>query len=71
MKWIKINLTENQIKEIEEAESKIEKIQLLKRLQCVKLKNDGWKHKKLAKFFRVCIDTITNWLKVYVEEGVQ
>ncbi len=71
MDWIKISLTEKQIKEIKETEKQIKKVQLLKRLQCLKLKNEGWKHEKLAKFLGVCIDTITNWLKAFNKDGIK
>jgi len=71
MDWIKICLSDKEIREIENAEKQIQKPQLLKRLQCIKLKNKGWKHKEISKFLGVCIDTITNWLKVFSQKGIQ
>lgn len=66
MEWYKVSLTKKQLKGLNRVELKIEKVQLLKRVQCIKLKNEWWKNSKLASFFWVCIDTITNWIKAYL-----
>ena len=68
--WNKILLSEKQIKELKEAKKQTDKTQLLKRLQCIELKNKKWRHEDLAKFFDVCMNTITNWLKSFLEGGV-
>lgn len=70
MEWIKIKLTEKDLTEIENAEKQVKNLQLLKRLQCIKLKNEGWKHKQMTKFFGISVNTITNWLKAYQEGGI-
>ena len=71
MEWFKIRLTSQDLEEIKNAEKQVTNLQLLKRLQCIKLKNEGWKHDQLKDFFGVCIDTITNWLKAYKQGGIQ
>lgn len=68
--WIKISLSEGQRSEIENAERQVRSIKLLRRLQAVKLKDEGWKHAKLCKFFGVNKNTITNWLKAYKKGGI-
>lgn len=70
MEWVKISLSEADLKEINNAEEQVKKLQLLKRLQCIKLKNEGWKHKKLAQFFSVTVETISHWLRAYKKGGV-
>lgn len=65
MKWHKVTLSEKELSDIKQKEKEITKVQLLKRLQCLKLKNNNWKNNDLSEFFWVCIDTITNWLKAY------
>ena len=70
MEWRKINLTEKQKAEIREAELRIKKPQLVRRLQCLKLKNKGWKHKEVAEFLNVTIATVSTWIKVYHKEGL-
>lgn len=69
--WVKINLTESELAEIRNTEQQVRKTQLLKRLQCLKLKNEGWKHDKLSEFFGVTQNTISNWLKAYKTGGVK
>ena len=71
MNWYKINLSSIELKEIENKEKNIKKIQLLKRLQVIKLKSQQWKNKDLSKFIWVSINTITNWIKAYKEGGIE
>lgn len=68
--WLKILLSDKEKAEIKNAKKQTNKTQLLKRLQCIELKNKQWKHKDLAEFFGVCMNTITNWLKAFTEGGV-
>ena len=70
MDWIKISLTPQQKEEIRNAERQINKKPLLKRLQCLRLKDKGWKHEEVADFLDVSIGSITNWLKAYRDGGV-
>lgn len=70
MKYIKIELTKEQKKQLNKAEKKVSNTQLLKRIQCVKFKDMGWTNLKIAEFLNVCNDTITDWLKAYSENGV-
>ena len=71
MNWTKIKLTKEQLKQLNTEESKIKNPNLLKRLQCIKLKDMGWKHRDLASFFNVCIETISHWLKAYETNGIE
>ena len=71
MEWYKIKLSSDELKEIESAEQQVDKPQLLKRLQCIKLKNEQWKHKDIAKFLSVELVTVSNWIKIYKEKGVE
>lgn len=68
--WTKISLNKEEKKEIENAERQVRSIKLLRRLQTIKLKNEGWKHAKLCEFFGVNKNTISNWLKAYKKGGV-
>lgn len=71
MDWIKISLTEKQKQELQNAKKQIGKPQLIKRIECLQLKNKGWKHQEVADFLDICIDTISNWLKIYQKHGLQ
>lgn len=70
MKWTKINLTKEELEQLNTEESKIKKPILLKRIQCIKLKNLGWKHKEIARFLNICIETISHWIKAYEKDGI-
>lgn len=65
----KIALSPKELEELNEAEKKITDARLLKRIQCIKLKNEGKKHKEIGKFLNRTIDTISLWIKTYKEEG--
>ena len=68
--WKKINLTEEEKRRILEEKRKIKNVNLLKRLQCLELKDKKWKHQELAEFFGVSMNTITNWLEIYNKSGI-
>ena len=70
MEWYKIQLSDGELKDIENEEQIVSKTQLLKRLQTIKLKSQKWKNQDLSKFFWVCPDTITNWIKAYKQDGI-
>jgi len=67
----KIELNERELRQLNEIEKDIKKVQLLKRVQCIKLKNMGLKHSDIADLFNCNIHTITGWIKTYKEEGLQ
>ena len=51
MKEYKIKLSEKQFLELDMKEKEITKVQLLKRIQCIKLKSKNWQNKDLSNFF--------------------
>jgi transposase len=71
MKYIKIKLTKEQLKQLNKAEKEVKNTQLLKRIQCVKFKDMGWTNLKIAEFLNVANDTITDWLKAYSINGIE
>lgn len=71
MDWIKINLSATELSQLSQQEKQIKNSSLLKRIQCIKLKDSKWKNIDLSKFFGVCIDTITSWLKTYKQGGLE
>lgn len=42
-----------------------------RQLQCIKLKNKGWKHQFIADFLLINDQTVSNWLKTYETEGLK
>lgn len=69
--WNKIVLSVKEKTEIKNAKNQISQMKLFQRLQCLELKDKGWKHKDLAEFFDVTINTITTWIKAYKNNGIQ
>ena len=65
--WTKFHLTEDQYNELLFAEKQVDKPQLLKKVQCIKLKNKWRKHEKVWDFLEVSIQTVTSWTKAYIE----
>ena len=53
------------------AEKKVLNPQVLKRIQCVLLKDKGWTHRDIAKHLNRGLSTISNWIKIYKEEGLE
>lgn len=71
MKWRRIKLTDVEIISLKKAEKNVKKPQLLKRIQCIKLKNKQWHHSDIADFLLVDVHTVMNWIKTYSEKGVE
>ena len=63
----KIELSDNQLKELNFTESQLKVPQLSKRVQCVKLKNEWRIHEKIWKFLWVTIETVRVRIKKYIE----
>lgn len=70
MEYIKIKLIKEQKKELKKSEKCNDNIHLLKRIQCVNLKDMGWTNIKIAAFLNVCNDTVGEWLKAYSNNGI-
>ena len=66
MEWRKINLSQEGLKELEKAEGHVKNTRLLKRIQCIKLKNKGWKHKEVQSFLNIQLETVSIWVKNYL-----
>src|SRR3989338_3052765 len=69
--WRRIHLGDKGLKALNKAEKDIDKPQLLKRIQSIKLKNKQWKHAEIAEFFDIRIETVSQWIKVYHEGGIK
>lgn len=70
-KWCKVQLTDKELKALNKAEKMVQKPQLLKRIQCIKLKEKQWKHKEIADFLNIRIETVSQWMKYYHEGGLK
>lgn len=68
--WRKISLNEEELKELNNMEKQINNQKLLKKIQCIKLKNKNWKHDEIASFLGVSSVTISSWIKIFIEQGI-
>ena len=64
-----INLEEAQQIELKERLKNERDNKIWRRLKCIDLKQEGYKHKDIAKILDVTIDTITDWLFLFNEGG--
>lgn len=70
MNWRKIKLSKEQVTELTKAEKSIKNARLLKRIQCIKLKDKSWKHREIQLFLNIQLETISKWIKSYTEGGI-
>lgn len=63
-----IKLSVNELKKIKQLQEKEKNTRILRRLEAIKLLNQGQSHQQIAEALNVCIDTITDWIKLYESE---
>ena len=67
----KFKLSETQKRELEIAEETVKQIQLLKRIQCIKMRDKGLKNKDIAELLSKSDQTTSDWFQLYKREGLQ
>ena len=55
---------------VKEKKRKEKDAKLLRRYQCLSLLHDQYPKKEVARILNVNIDTITDWVKLYIKEGL-
>jgi len=60
-----IKLSVNELKKVKHLQTSEKNSKVLRRLQALLLLNQGQSHKDVAEALNVCIDTITDWIKLY------
>ena len=66
----KIKLSPVKLKQLKKRKSQAKDKKTFRRLQCIYLKHKGKRHKEIADIIGVCQDTITDWIKLYKEKGI-
>ena len=66
-----INLSKSEAIELKKILRETESSKVLKRYQCIHFKQQGLKNKDIAELLCVSIDTVTDWLKVFLEKGLK
>ncbi len=67
----KFQLTEEQKQELEIAEQTTKQIQLLKRIQSIKMRDKGLTNILIAEILGKSDQTISNWVQLYREQGLK
>lgn len=67
----KFTLTFAQERELELAEQTVIQVQLLKRIQCIKMRNKGMKNIIIADLLSKSDQTTSNWFQLYKEGGLE
>lgn len=66
----KFKLSEEQKLEIKIAEQIVTKIQLLKRIQCLKMKEKGMTNYNIAEILSMSDQTVCDWIQKYLKDGL-
>ena len=66
----RVSISEAEYEQLNFSEKKTKSIKVLKRIQAFKFIYLGWKYTDIAKFLSVTNNTITNWINIYQEGGI-
>lgn len=66
-----INLTKKQMESLMLAEKQALNPRVLKRIQCILLKDKGWTHRAVAEHLNKGFSTVSSWVKIYKEDGLK
>ena len=67
---LKITISKDDLKEIKLKKRKEKDKKIYRRLQFLHLKHKNKTNKEIADILGVCVDTITDWARIYSNEGV-
>ncbi len=67
---LKITMSKNDIKDIKLKKRKEKDKKIYRRLQFLHLKHKNKTNKEIADLLGVCVDTITDWTRIYSSEGL-
>jgi len=70
-KKYKLTISKKEMQKLIKYKKIVKSAKLLKRIQAIILKSNGWKHNKIAEFLGVIDDTITAWIKTYINGGIE
>ncbi len=69
--WKKFVLTKEQKNALLEAEKSTSNAKILKKIQCIRLKDLWRNHDQVAHFLSVSDQTISNWMQTYYEKWIK
>lgn len=66
----KIKLTKTELKKLDKLKKQEKNKRIFRRLQCLILSHQGRENKEIADIAGVCVDTVTDWVKLYLDNGI-
>jgi transposase len=66
----KVKLTKKQLEKISNLKKQETDKRVFRRLQCLVLSHQGKEYKEIANITGVCVDTVTDWIKLYADKGL-
>ena len=66
----RVSISKKEYEQLKQAEREVNSIKVLKRIQAFKLIYLGWKYSAIAEFLSVTNNTLTNWINLYWEGGI-
>lgn len=66
----KIKLTKAELKKLDKLKKNEKNKRIFRRLQCLVLSHQGKEYKEIADITGVCVDTVTDWIKLYLDKGI-
>lgn len=66
----KINISKQELEELKKLKKQEKNKRVYRRLQCIHLAAKGKENKEIADIIGVCVDTVTDWIKIYLDEGI-
>ena len=70
-KKYKLSISKKDMKKLIKYKKSVKSAKILKRIQTIILKSNGWNHNKIAEFLGVIDDTITAWIKLFLKGGIE
>lgn len=66
----KIKLTKTELIKLRKMKKNEKNKRIFRRLQCLELCHQEKEYKEIADITGVCVDTITDWIKLYSDKGI-
>lgn len=66
----KIKLTKAELAKLAKLKKVEKNKRIFRRLQCLSLSHQGKEYKEIADIVGVCVDTVTDWIKLYLAKGI-
>ena len=63
-----IQLSSRELQQLKQRQKQEKSVRVQRRLQAISMAGQGQTHQEIAATLNVCLDTITDWIKLYTSE---